>query len=243
MPVTPMEYALRRIQEEIPAELLSSAFKTHQYYGAHDTYSLEQLIQNRVLDNIVFNDCAMLGGRTAMVPIYDLNFSNIDAGDLFIIPLSRTNGRHIISVEGVEQGYAGMENLSIPHYPVATGSSQVELVGPNTVLVRELSGYGNTFLRCRIEESRTLQDYSPRVMPLFGDMCVEAAKMAVFNSLNIKLGDASTNGGTTNQYLRSALDQFSDAVSVYRELRDRWGKVSIMQDPMQTRDLIRQQLL
>lgn len=242
MPITPMEYALRRIQEEIPSELLRMAFVSNSVYNLHDAYSIEQLIQNRVIDNVVLNDCLMIGGRTAMVPIYDLPYTQIDAGDLYVIPLSKTNGRHIISVEGIEDGYAGIENNSQPHSPTPTGSAHVELVGPNTILIRELRGQGNTFLRCRIEESRTLQDYNPRVMPVFGDMCVAAAKMVVYNTLNIRMGDAAANGGTPNQYIRSALDEYSDSVSVYRELRERWGKISIMQDPMQARDLIRMQL-
>lgn len=234
----PIQYGIDRIIREIPRELLIRAFTNHPIYGYGNSNSIEDNIKVCVIDAIVRADSNMLGGQQVMIPLHDINYINIDAGYLFTIPLSKTLGRHIISVMGIETG-AGIGSVGgIPHSPASTGTSRIELTGPNTLLVREMVSFGNAYLKCVIEDDAQMGNYSPRVMDEFGKLCVFAAQMYVYNALNIAMGDGSAAGGTSNSYLRGALDNFSDAATLYNEQLTLWAKISRMQDPETRREHI-----
>jgi len=253
-----IDYALQRIFNEVPRELLSDAFSTFSYFGYRDSRELPDVIEDDVIHNKVMLDLNRLGGEQVQLPLDQMHARTIHDGVIFEIPTHLTQGRKIVSVYSLDY-YLGHNSLGAGQYasgsnsalkrdgmrmmnaasgPTSVGTSRIRLIAPNTIFTPETSVTGYRTLRCLLENDGQLANIAPSAHIVFGDMVVYACKSLVYNRINIRLGEGSIQPGSINGYLRGALDDFADAEEMYRELRSgRWQKIAVFND-----DLTRQQL-
>lgn len=238
-----VQYILDRVFTSVPRELLERAFVSHPLYGYRDGFSTEELVRRAVIVDRVLPDLNVAGGQQITVPIGQLSPTVTEAGYMYRIPLQSTQGRHITSVLSIEStGFAdgmvgsGLSSaadavLSAAAGPVATGSAQVYLVGPNTVMVTESIPTAGTYLRCVLENDPQLANINQRYWSRLSELCILATKMIIYNKLSIALGESGSNGGSTNTYMRAALDEMADSGTLYNEmLNTKMARISILQD-------------
>lgn len=229
-----IEYGLSVIMRSVPQELLKQAFQSHAIYGYGNMHSMEELVRINVLNNIVLKDCGLVGGQEITIPLNGMSYKHIDAGYLYVIPLSATAGRHILSVLSVEDSTWNGDHsaiISTARSMNSTGTADAQLVAPNTVLVGEQISWSSAYLRCILSNDENMSNLNPRSFETFGQLCELACKGYIYNKVNISTGDGATTGGTVNSQLRGVLDNYADAYTLYREiLNGKWRKIAMMQD-------------
>lgn len=239
--MSPITYAVRRITQEIPREILTQAFGRKTLYGHQDTQSIENAIAQDVIYSYVMNDLNMVMGTHVDIKIGTLPYREMNNAHVYDIPLRMTQGRHITRVLSVETGtpdagpgQSSMDrllNASMPG-PESSGTARVEIVAPNVVALYEYSNGINTFLRCVLANEENLSNLNAGYQRRFIELCVLASKALIYQRLDIAIGDGIQNGSPTNPQLRGRIDSYADAYELYNEQLDtRWNKINVLNDP------------
>ena len=247
---------------KIPKEVLTLAFTPDYYVGYADNRSLEQRIIDTIIHGKVLPDCNLSTGQLVSIPLEGLPLSQTTSGWIIEIPPHLTNGRRITNVLNVEYGYQDMmayggamqtsggdlfsNAVSMMYQSTiggyTTGNAHVHLVGPNTILIRDISRIGNLFLRCMIEHDPGLNNIQTSGYQAFANIVVLACKMYVYTHISIRVGEGAINGGSMNGYFRSIIDEYSSAAEEYEEAFMRWRKVAAFSDRKTYDDIINMQL-
>ena len=247
-----IHYSTDRIFNEVPYELLAKAFPPLRFAGYADNRSLEERVRDEIIVRKVLVDANLIGGQQVTVPLDSASARILPEGVIWEVPMHLTQGRKIMSALSVEYntghtqsivtggainnshnalGNAATDVYLAANGPSSIGSPRVDIVGPNTVFLRDSGFRGSLLLRCVLENDPYLANISPRHYLAFGDMCIYAARSLIFNRLQIQMAEGSIQPGSINGYIRQALDNMADSEEMYREMRDgKWRKLSMMND-------------
>lgn len=235
-----IQHGLDRIYREIPTEILNMSFAPTLWGFQQDRSSLEANIRTHVLDGIVLPDVNIVSSNVVEIPLLNMHWEYLDNGIRIRIPVSATGGRHILSILSLNVVNRGLEGMQVTEgTPSGTGTTEVYLVAPNTVWLSTNPGTRYCHLRVSIDNDRGLNNMSPRNMLVFGDLCVLAAKQYIYTKQAININITSMNGGSVDGTLRSIIDDYADAVTMYHEiLRVKFRKLSLMGDRKQINRII-----
>lgn len=256
-----IQYALTQIQYAIPHEVLMAAFYRQQFGRRPVPASLDAIIREKVIEGRVRIDCDLVGGTETVIPIYDLTYDIWDNYRYcYQIPLERTNHRLITRTIAVLYGQTGMfvspmlvsqgfsqpldastgvlaSNTAIPD----VASTDVQLVGPNTILVSNIQTVNSQlYLRCYVENDADFANLRGTAVHRFAELCLLACKAYIYNTLKVPMDMGELVGGMTLGAFKEIVDSYSDAYNMYQEfLLTKWKRIAIMNDPMAKKRHIR----
>lgn len=255
-----IQKALKDIRSNIPKAILEQTFLTQNisaFGGRHNFQpkSLDQRIREEVIDGTVLPDCNLVGGSEVTIPIGSIQPEYVNSYNLvYRIPKHLTQQRSIIRVLHItfgDGGIAGSINMGLQGRSAVLDKAQgvlqsrlpipivstanIELIGENTVLVREnIAMPGNPYLRCVIESDSELNHLQTSAILLFGKMCVLSCKSYIYNTISISMDQAQLSGGMALGRFREVVDSYSDAQEQYETMfNERWRKAALMADPTQ----------
>ena len=251
--------AIFDIKQTIPIEVLNLAFLPRDNNFNVAPLSLDEYIKDKVIMKRVMQDANIVGGRTALVPlntvapIYSDPFTCV-----YRVPKSLTQGCDIVSAlsvnyypysivgSGLGTSYfpaglfnntslvtAGAQRIADSYSDVPPISvACVDLIGPNTVVVRDF--YRTTyafFLRCILANEENLNNINPRSWIKFSKLCILAVKSYIYNTMVIELDRAYLMGGQELGAVKEIIERYSDAEEQYIEyLETKWQKVAFIND-------------
>lgn len=259
--MNPVVKVIEDIKFAIPAEILQVAFYRREFGQFIRPVTVDDLIRERVIEGRVRPDCDLVGGTEITIPIHDLTYEIWDTYRYcYRIPRERTNGRQITRTVGVIIGsnyysggmYMGVEGYSqtldasngvlaslsaIPH----VASADVQLVGPNTILVSDiLTTTSMLFLRCYVENDADFNNLRSTVVQRFSEMCLLATKAYIYNKLKVPMDMGELIGGQPLGAFKEIVDGYSDAREQYQDfLLNKWKRIAIFNDPMAKRRHLR----
>lgn len=252
--MNPVNYILTQIKFAIPAEILRAAFYRREFGRNVQPTNLDELIRERVIEAKVRQDCDMVGGTETLVPIYDLPYDAWDSYRYcYRIPLDRTDGRYITRTVAVTMGAGGFFNtpfMQTPSYSQGMGAAagvlasntaipdvasiDVQLIGPNTVLVSNLTMMNSQlFLRCFLENDADFMNLRSTAVQRFSEMCILATKAYIYNTLKIPMDMGELIGGMSLGAFKEVVDGYSDAHTLYQDfLLNKWKRIAVLSDPL-----------
>lgn len=257
-----IRHAILKVRQTIPLQILQKTFAPISPSWAHSTtYNLDQQIERSVIREIVFPDCNIVGGKEENITIGDLPW-NVSGNDVVIrIPKERTQGRSIVSVKEVifaantTMGYYSSSHLSNynatanrndrsammgalstmissqDNLPIVSTAS-VELVGENTILVRNC-GYLQLTSAARVvlEYDEGLSNINVRSYNHFAKLVEYATKAKIYNDLIIRMGSGELQAGFELGIFKEIVSSYSDAQENYQTyLKGPWARVAWMSD-------------
>ena len=246
-----LDNALREIKFNIPHDILHIAFV--EYYDTTNTIlSIDERIRTKVLRPRVYVDCNLVSGEQTRIDVSRCPKEILPTNEwIFTVPKTMTGGKSILSALELICGYMyGTTDYSY-NLNISTGlgiaqkmynnmanhnliqTSKLELIGDNTVLVRDASTYTYNYsiLRCVLEYDKNLSGLSTRSFHTFSQLCILATKAYIYNTLKIKLDKGYISGGHELNSITDIVDSYSDANEQYYEfLNDKAKKVLFMSD-------------
>ena len=247
-----ISYAIDRITREIPKEILELAFlRKASYFGVNTTLAAQ--ITDLVIKKIVLRDTNLIGGINITIPVdkckqtyYEKNRTNHNL--VITVPYTLTNNKKIIEPLSLtanavmDSNYNGTNNMMVNHmYNILDHRSKVgeefvtsnlELIAPNTILVYEhITVLANAFLSVIVENNDNLSNLQPRSYLAFGELCVLAAKMFIYNKLIIDLDKGALYGGHELSKIADIVSSYESAFEDYDTfLKEVWSKITFMTD-------------
>lgn len=254
-------YGLNQISQQIPPDILQKAFITSDYPNNLYGLNLIQEIKDKVIYGRVFPDINIVGGIRASIDLSTLQPMTMDnVSMVYNVPKSLTQGKSIVSPRSIEYGnnawsqpgsygtYDSNQLLGAANALVnsvssvnVSSTSNVSLIGENTILVREPIRYmGFISLTCYLENDENLNSIPVRAYIAFGEMLVLAVKAYIYNQSIVRLDRAQIYAGHELGQYRETVFSYSEANAEYLTmLQGRWAKISFMSDPDTHRDFIR----
>lgn len=222
-----INYALGRINFEIPAHLLSLAYRP----APHDHFNtVDNLIHHQVLMNRVNLDTNIITGTIAMIDLAALSWVGVEDGYLIEIPEHVTQGRPITSVLGIEKYYEGAVG-GTPYNPGSTQTGEVYLIPPRTVFTSVFLSGTALSLRCMLGNVDNLANLPERSKEAYGELCVLACKADIYNKLALGVNIYNMSDAAVDGRIRQIVDGYADAQQTYSEmLKGRWSKIHTMAD-------------
>lgn len=261
--MNPIQYAMNTLlQGAIPHQLLEYAFQaTRSRYGTR-MHSLEEEIRRVIIDGRVLFDVNLLGGTEIFIPLDRCKCELVDQMTyVYHIDPLLTQNRPIMQVYDVTLGagswmattnmYTGdggayfggsamgrntSSLVNAAQGPISISTSDVNIVGHNTVMIRFTSSYGrNLFLRCRVGDDDQLSSIRPQSYQDFANLVVWATKSYLYSNHMIEVDEGLLQGGQSLGVYRDILSSYSDAEERYNELKEEWRQIAIYNDPNQRR--------
>jgi hypothetical protein len=262
--------ALDTIKYSIPNEILRIAFKDDIINMRQAPTSLDEQIMSKVIRPRILVDSNLVGGQMIIVSLQGVPPKYVDTYTIiFEIPLELIMYRNIISVLSI--GYlpyvssynslgSGMGTVnpnsmndvmsaaqrvgdSVSNIPPISNAT-VELIGANTILVRDQLRVTNAYqLRCIVANEENLNNISPRSYQAFSKLCLLAVKSYIYNKLIIAIDMAYLTGGQELGQVKSYVEGLSDAEENYQTyLAEVMAKVFFMNDTQSYARFIRTQI-
>lgn len=251
--------ALSDIKYQIPKDILNLAFLPREDLFNKAPLSIDEYIKDKVIGKRVLQDANIVGGRLALIPLDGLKPIMSDPyTTVYKIPKNRTQGSDILSALSINYYpysttgggigssffstglYANTSTVMSAAQRVADSFTSVppisvaycDLVGPNTIMVRDLYRVSYAFyLRCILENDENLSNLNPRSWTKFSKLCVLATKSYIYNELVIEMDKAQLYGGQELGSFKEIVDGYSDAEEQYQEfLEQSFRKVMFMND-------------
>lgn len=252
----PIQYLVDKIFQTVDNRLIELAFMPDPFYDSNKHYSLEHIVRQKVIYEGLIVDLQMTGGMYRNVSIIGLNPEQVEGGYIYRIPLSRTQGRHMIAAYAVEDGMAtfepvrgfginGMANrlLNATGGITPTGSSLIDVPSPNVLFLSENLINRVDYVRGMIEMDKNLNGYGVHYLPEIAKAAILKCQLMIFAKLNSMIGDGGGNG-SVNQYQRSALDRMEGANELYDEMIEMvLPKLNLLQDREAMRDIVQMQIM
>lgn len=263
-------HALREVKFRVPIQILNLAFKDKHTNWRSAPLSLDELIMDGVVRPRVLLDANLVGGSTVMVNLAGLQPEVVDnMSVIYRVPPDRLGNREIMSVLHVGMmpmaNYAGMTSGSFSQFtnmgnntPASVGAriadsysnmpitnnTSVELVGANTVLIRnQYSVAGIYQLKCVVGNESNLSNISHRSWPNFARLVELAVKSFVYNTLLVRIDEAYLVGGAELGSIKNYIETLSDAEEMYQtELKEVWGVTSFCNDTVAYEQFIKTQI-
>lgn len=236
-----MRYIVNKIMQDINPRLLDQALRKNDQWSLYDNKNLESLIEDKVLRRYVIPDLDVTTGEYVVIPLHDLPYRTVDNVQVFDIPLSRTQGRHINVIHALETDYA---DLGGGHDPMtnraanaavgihSTGTARAKLVpgAPNVVVVYEYTLGTNIFLRCELDNDENFNNMSSRIWGDLAELSILAAKHIIYTQLYTSAADSDASGGAPSENTISMIESYSDAKELYNEQLKMIPKKMMMTD-------------
>lgn len=240
-------YAIRRIKEEIPREILQAAFVRRgidQTLYTHVT--LEAAIKAAVLMGSVYMDIQLLTGRECNIDLTGIEPNyNSDGSATITVPLNRTGGKDILEVYHV--GYFNSSTTSgvgaINTHQISqvdtklnavidntvgapiTGTSDCTMIAPNVIHVN-LYKLQPSILNATVNLSvdKEMGHIPPTYYDAFGSLCVEKCKQYIYTLYRVNLDRGRIERGTELGAFSEEIQEYRDAKITYRELLKTWRR-------------------
>jgi len=241
--------ALIDIKFTIPKDILDLAFvKRYQYYTA-EFISVDKLIIDNVIEAKVLPDLNSVRGQEISISLEQCQISKVSPDSfryetVIKVPPRVLNGRNIISPLSVILEY-GPTNSGMPNYflqlaeaavnsrSATTGFSttDLELIGNNTVLIHENLPLVIGYLNVLIENDKNMNNLNPKFYNIFGELCTWATKAYIYNTLLIDLNKGLILGGHELSVIKDTIDSYQDAYEQYQTLlKEKMGKILFIND-------------
>lgn len=229
-----IDYVLTQIKESIPPQILRETFKVPENYGVMPR-TIDSILLDKIIHGVVLKDMNFLGGRTVTIDLTGCPTTTTLNGFIIDVGTTATQGKRIMSTLSVGYGNTSMRLggagiASALDGPMMVSDSRVTLIGPNVIFIE-----GNlipmvTFLRCTLENEKMLNHIDTHYMEYYSELCVLATKRYIYNRMSIELGTATVIAGVDISKMINIIDTYSDADSIYKELRAKLPKISHMSD-------------
>lgn len=246
-----VQRALLQLHYTIPKEILNETFLNNDNTYREESISLDEKIKELVIHKRVNIDADLVGGNLVFIYIGDLFTEYINPYTAIVrIPKSKTAGKTIVSVLSVynilEVGMAtpGAANPFIENNLVLAGnammnamasapaiiSAYLELIGENTVLIRQNTTLTNmNFIRCILSNNEDMSNLQLRSIPQYCQLVEHAVKSYIYNYWVVKIGLGFLVGGKELGPFKDVIESYSDAEQQYQEyLNNVWGAVQFM---------------
>jgi len=241
--------ALIDIKFTIPKDILDLAFiKRYQYYTA-ELVSVDKLIIDNVIEAKVLPDLNVVRGQEISISLDECEMFTVTPDafryeTIIKVPPKILNGRNIVSPLSIVLEY-GPTNTGSSNYLVQTAEAAInsrsattgfsttdlELIGNNTVLVHENLPVILGYLNVMIENDKNMNNLNPKYYNAFGELCILATKSYIYNTLVVDLNKGLIVGGHEISIIKEIIDNYQDAYESYMEmLKERMGKILFMND-------------
>lgn len=254
----PIKVAIRQIKSAVPLQILNYAF-VYDLFGTQgnmvNAVSIDTLLQQRVIEDRVFEDINLKGGITDKIDLTGLPYEQTNVYTrVYRIPKWLTGNRRIAVPLNIVYGSSGVAGMPYPYAgagsamyeaanqvvnamsPIAVpGTANVHLIAENTILIRDyLSNYGNIWLECVFEYDSRLSSLQPRSYQTFAQLCVLACKSYIYTNTIVRMDEGVVIGGYQIGAFKNIIDQYSDAEEKYNEMLEKdWSKVAVFNDPQE----------
>ena len=250
-----IQKAIQDIKFHIPNRILQLAFLS-RYNGSNlIPPTIDEQIEKLVIKAKVLVDINLVGGVAITLPVdkcyQEIIPYNPTANYMIInVPYELTDGRDILSALSLtyymysqSQIYAAFGTNgglkltekafdSIDPNVGGFSTTNLELIGPNTILVHEnlYTGIGG-YLRVMVEYDENLNALNPRTFINFSKLCIYATKMFIHNELVVELNRGYIQGGYELNKIQEIIEEYKDAEEQYYDfLENVWRKISFMND-------------
>jgi len=246
---TAITKALSEVQFGIPLEVLQIAFRENSS-KINTSYSLEEIITNRVIRPRVLVDCNLVGGIQTTIPLVECKVEYVDNLEAIItVPKSSTNNKAIITALNIVSNMRGNVTTGITGGPsplldagnaLSDGlgnldivqTSRLEVIAENIILVQEFNLPIITgMIRVVVENDSNLSNISPRSYIPFSKLVVLAVKAYIYNTTVVRLDKGYIYNGHELGIIKDIIDGYSDANEMYLEyLETKWRKIAFLND-------------
>lgn len=253
--MNPILYAVKQVRFRIPPEVLDTVFTRRDLSWRRQPESLDSHILNLVIRPRLLADCQLIGGTEMIVPLMGLEPVRINNHTyVYRIPKERTQGRSITSalnitysdptsIGNIMSGNNGQCQSSFMLdtaqqlvdsaglIPI-TGTSNVQLVGENCIMVRETATVPLlAYLRCIVANDENMNHVQIRSYRHFADAAVLCTKAYIYNQYIVYLDIGEIQGGASIGRLKEIIESYSDAEELYQTfLTEKLQKVMFMND-------------
>lgn len=258
--MNPILYALKRIKQDIPSQLLELAYTEPAAQMFAIPVSVDSLIKDRVLIDRVLLDCNLVGGAEVVIALSSAVHEKVEPGvHVYRVPKQLTQNRIILSALSIAfstEGYGHVnhqfgaqdEILNAAKQQLASNMSvqmisdaRVSVIGENVIMAEHADSFlGRAFLRCIIENDANMNHLNPRSWDNFATLCSLAVKADIYVNNIVKLNMGYVIGGSEIGEYKNIIDGYSDANETYRDfLKTTWQKTAVFNDPEMRDRLIR----
>lgn len=256
--MNPITKAIDEVKFRIPRQILNIVF-ADKFYNVRQARanSMDDHILNRVIRPRVLENCDLVGGLEASIPLEGLKFEYTENlyHTVVHIPKARTQGRTInsvlnvafvspamVSVLGTNGMYTDCSTSAVAiggqaamnaMTPTASPSTaRVQLIGENTVLIHDnLTGFGIGYLNCVLGNDEYMSHLQIRSFLPFCRLCELAVKSYIYNEYVVTLDQGQVQGGHEIGAFKSVIEGYADAETMYQEfLSTKWARVALMND-------------
>lgn len=257
MSFNPITKAVADVRRSIPKEIVNAVFLPKFTQWQSQVVTVEEEIVRRVIRPMVLVDCNLIGGKEVFIRTDNCRKEQTpEQYVVLFIPKELTQNRSIVQPLhlsymafpasdnfGAASQYAPCSISPVLQAAAAVGASfgtsgspgttRLELIGENVILVKEPGMYfGSGQLRCIVENDSNMSNLHSRSYFAFSRLCSLAVKAYIYNEIIIDVDEGRIKGGFEIGVFRSILEGYSDAMEEYIEYRDTtWIKVAQMNDP------------
>ncbi len=251
--------ALNDIKFEIPRDILNLAFVNRYNYYTAEVISLDKSITDNVINAKVLPDLNVVRGQEVSIPLEYCDIINVTPNPYVMetvikVPAKLLNGRNIITplaivfesgpITPYQNGNRLLQTANAAiNTTIGTGgfsTTDLELIGNNTVLVHENLPIVLGFLRVMIENDRNMNNLNPRFYNYFSQLCIYATKAYIYNTLIIDINKGIIVGGHELSIIKNIIDSYQDAIENYKTyLKEYMGKILFMNDDKSYSDYVK----
>lgn len=266
----PISVAILKCKAEIPRDILRQAFmpkrydptRKDRYFDNVTSTEIDQAIRDLVIEGRVAVDVNLCSGTEMFLPVTMAEHEYVDQWNIiYRFSRDQLGGRRITQVHellyGMQPGYSGQTSgydsrgssllqvaRDIARATSGTtqmGSSYVQLVGVNTVLVNDITQIiSNAAIRCRVTNEPNFANLKPCYYADFAEMVALAVKGHIYNILVIDLDEGQIRGGASLGRIREIIDSYADANQMYWEyVTTKWPVIGVLNDTEQWRKILK----
>lgn len=245
--------AINHVKFTVPREILDAVFIERSRFLRQTPMTVDAHITNEILRARVLPELNLVSGTEMFVSLQGIASTRVNQfTSVYNIPKSRTGGRVIMSVlnvtfsdptatsnYGTATGCGSTEMLVTAQAMVdamgtipITSTAHVQLVGENTVMVRDTVLLpANVYLRCIVANDSNLSHLQIRSYRAFFKLVEFAVKAYIYNTYIIPMDVSELYGGQALGRFKEVIDGYSDAEELYQtHMREVMAKVMFMND-------------
>lgn len=254
--MNPIQYAIRQVRFRIPKDILETVFIDPVSSWNREPTSLDSLIEAAVIRPRLMVDCDIIGGSEILVNLSGLTPIRIsDHSYVFQIPKRLTQGRSITTalnitysdpntIGNIQSGssFGGCQSSfmlgtaqqlvdAAGMIPI-TGTSNLQIIGENTILVRETTMVPPlAYLRCIIANDYNLSNLQIKSHRPFAEAAVLCVKAYIYNQYIITMDMGEIRGGANIGRFKEIVESYADAEELYQTyLKEKLEKIFFMND-------------
>lgn len=248
--------AVNHVKHTIPREILETVFINRNSSLRQTPITVDAHIINEVIRARVLPELNLTSGAEIFVPLQGIAPERVNMyTSVYKIPKSRTGGRSITSAlnvtfsdptatsnAGVATGCMSTEMLTTGQAMIdamgtipITSTAHVQLVGENTIMVRDtIMLPANIYLRCIVENDSNLSHLQIRSYRAFFKLVEFATKAFIYNTHIIPMDIGELYGGQNLGRFKEVVDSYSDSEELYQtHMTEVMAKVMMMNDEEQ----------